>query len=109
MPGRRGVPARDRTFGLARRGDFLRDTAVDPSRVAAAPQVKMATAPHENAPQASIGPAAPVSHTGFAAPAWLTPAVRVRAFTALIALVAVGLAVAVVPGLTPLPPPFAIP
>src|SRR5690349_6838931 len=99
MPARHGVPPGDRTFGLARRGDLLRDTAVDPSRVAATPQVKMATAPHENAPQASIGPAAPVSQSGFAAPAWLTPAVRVRAFTALIALVAVGLAVAVIPGM----------
>ena len=109
MPGGHGVPARDRTFGLARRDDFLRDTAGDPSRVAAAPQVKMATAPHENAPQASIGPAAPVSHTGF-----------VGARVAHARGPGAGLHrphrprggrpdLAVVPGLTALPAPFAIP
>jgi hypothetical protein len=51
----------------------------------------MATASHENPPQISPGPAAPISNAGFAVPLWLTPAVRVRAFTAVIGLAAVTL------------------
>jgi diguanylate cyclase (GGDEF)-like protein len=69
----------------------------------------MATASHENPPQTSPGLAAPKPNAGFAAPPWLTPAIRVRAFTAVIGVTAVALYLFVIGGLTPLPTPFAIP
>ena len=109
-PAGTAVPARDRTFGLARRDDspagHCRRPVSGRCRTPGHDGRPPLTRTH---PRPRSRPAAPVSHSGFAAPAWLTPAVRVRAFTALIALVAVGLAVAVVPGMTPLPVPFAIP
>ena len=71
----------------------------------------MATASPETTPQAhapaSIAPTSRLA--GLAVPTWLTPAVRVRAFTLLITVAAVGLYVTVVSGLTALPAPFPIP
>ena len=72
----------------------------------------MATASPETTPQSQPAPAtiAPTSQgSGFVAPSWLTPAVRVRAFTLLIVLAAIALYLTVVTGLTALPAPFPIP
>ena len=72
-------------------------------------QVEMATASHENAPQMAYDAAARDGRRHRAAPAWMTPAFGVRAFTLVIALVAVGIYVVFVRDLTALPTPFPIP
>ena len=71
----------------------------------------MATASPETTPQAPTRPPRSRRHRGrrVRRPDWLTPAVRVRAFTLLIALVAIGLYVTVASDLTALPAPFPIP
>jgi len=69
----------------------------------------MATADHEQQPTVQTPDVDRIAGSGRAAPAWLTPSVRVRAFTALIALAAATIYVAIVRDLPALPVPFAIP
>ncbi|MEO8437525.1 MAG: EAL domain-containing protein [Chloroflexota bacterium] len=69
----------------------------------------MATASHENSPRLSLRRIGPGGRWRLEEPAWLKPSVRVRLFTFLIAAIAIVLYVTVVPGIAPLPVPFAIP
>lgn len=69
----------------------------------------MATSSHENRSQGSLGQAGPIGRRRLDVPTWLTPAVRVRGFTVLIATVAAILFATVVRDIAPLPIPFAIP
>ena len=65
----------------------------------------MATAARENNSQASIDRSGPGDRRGFVAPPWLTPAIRVRGFTVIIAAVAAILYLAVVRDIPPPPMP----
>ena len=69
----------------------------------------MATAANEPHTAASAGDIDRPGRSGLPAPAWLTPAVRVRSFTALIALLAATAYVVFVRDLPSLPAPFVIP
>ncbi len=67
----------------------------------------MTTAPNDSPTMVATGDGRPSAARQL--PAWLTAAVRVRLFTLAISLVAIGLYLAVVRYITPLPTPFLIP
>jgi diguanylate cyclase (GGDEF)-like protein len=69
----------------------------------------MATAAQQPQPPSPLMDAERPSRFAFDAPAWLTPAVRVRLFTALIAITAVAVYLAVVRDLSGLPVRFTVP
>ena len=69
----------------------------------------MATATGENSSQASTEQTDAGDGRRFVAPRWLTPAVRVRGFTLIIAAVAAILFLVFVRDMAPLPMPFLIP
>jgi len=69
----------------------------------------MASAAHEPQPNNRPPAAERPTRWGPAIPAWLTPAIRVRGFTFLIALAAAVIYLALIRGLPGLPVPFAIP
>ena len=69
----------------------------------------MATVARENAAQVSIERTGPSDRRRFVAPPWLTPAVRVRAFTVVIAAIAAILYLAFVREMLPPQIKFAIP
>ncbi len=69
----------------------------------------MATAAHDYPPAVSSADIDRRRRSGLAVPPWLTPAIRVRSFTALIALGAAILYLAIVRDIRALPAPFAIP
>jgi diguanylate cyclase (GGDEF)-like protein len=69
----------------------------------------MATASHENRSEGPLGRAGMAGRRRLDESTWLTPAVRVRGFTVVIAAVAAILFLAVVRDMVPLPVPFVIP
>ncbi len=69
----------------------------------------MTTAARDNSSPASVEGIGPGDRRRFVAPSWLTPAVRVRAFTVIIAAVAAILYLTFVREMAPPPMPFLIP
>jgi diguanylate cyclase (GGDEF)-like protein len=69
----------------------------------------MATVSHENSTPVPLGRAVPNGRPVLRMPAWLTPAVRVRGFTILIAATAAILFATVIRDMVPLPMPLTIP